>query len=344
MITREDADRLAGDNNFNILRLILATAVLVHHSFVLVCPNFFPQLNRGDVPVDAFFIISGYLITWSWLRKPIPHTFLWKRVLRIYPAFLVSAGLVGLVAAPAIFGFTPYFAALDLKRFLISAALLQYHGPPALVGDMYYQFNIAVWTIHLEFYCYLSVLLLGCLGILRHRKCILALFLGLCILSAAEPPALLKLYNLYLLPMPLAVPRMLVFFYAGSLAYLYHEYLVFPKWSIWLSVAACLAALPLDPRFGDPIWAVFGTYLVLFAGFAKIPLLDRFKHSSDISYGTYLYAWPIQFTWLFFYPGMGIVAHIILSTLGAYLCGFLSWHLIEKHLISRHRAMVNARG
>src|SRR4051794_34755403 len=82
-------------NNFNFLRLLFASLVILTHSVELVdgSPRREPlqQLRLpwtvSHLAVDGFFLLSGYLIAQSWIREPHLLRFLWKRVLRIYPGF-----------------------------------------------------------------------------------------------------------------------------------------------------------------------------------------------------------------------------------------------------------------
>ena len=97
-------------NNFGALRLLLALAVLFSHAYAAyagkhedadhLCILTRGQMDLGSLAVQAFFAISGYLITLSWLRTPQLRTFLLKRVLRIYPGFIVASIISLLVFAP----------------------------------------------------------------------------------------------------------------------------------------------------------------------------------------------------------------------------------------------------
>ncbi|MGH6832516.1 MAG: acyltransferase family protein [Methyloceanibacter sp.] len=65
------------DNNFNLIRFVAASAVLVDHCFALVAPEQaagalidFERLEIGRLAVDVFFIISGFLVTRSVLTQP----------------------------------------------------------------------------------------------------------------------------------------------------------------------------------------------------------------------------------------------------------------------------------
>ena len=84
--------------NFDTLRLVFAILVIFSHSFALGLgsidrePLFrvtHTQFTFGNIGVLAFFVISGYLITQSWIRHASPVEYLQRRVARIYPAFIM---------------------------------------------------------------------------------------------------------------------------------------------------------------------------------------------------------------------------------------------------------------
>ena len=64
------------DNNFNLIRVIAALAVLITHSFALAIGTGdaepFQQtlgMTMGTIAVDIFFITSGFLVTASLLTR-----------------------------------------------------------------------------------------------------------------------------------------------------------------------------------------------------------------------------------------------------------------------------------
>src|ERR1700760_4196820 len=85
-------------NNFGFFRLLVATLVIVSHSAEIIDANrsrelltsFGGKLTFGEIAVDGFFIISGYLILKSFQQSASTFSYLMKRVRRIYPGFLVA--------------------------------------------------------------------------------------------------------------------------------------------------------------------------------------------------------------------------------------------------------------
>jgi peptidoglycan/LPS O-acetylase OafA/YrhL len=89
-------------NNFDFIRFGLAALVIFSHSFDLLAgtsaTNPFMvathgQKELGTFAVEMFFIVSGFLITQSFLTGRGLRDFLKKRVLRIYPAFIMISVL-----------------------------------------------------------------------------------------------------------------------------------------------------------------------------------------------------------------------------------------------------------
>src|SRR5438105_8084462 len=86
-------------NNFDALRLIAALSVVFSHSFLIAegseANEPFAKLTGnqwilGLVGVFVFFVISGYLVTESYRRRPAPVNFAARRALRIFPGLAVN--------------------------------------------------------------------------------------------------------------------------------------------------------------------------------------------------------------------------------------------------------------
>ena len=217
-------------NNLNFLRVVLAALVILSHAPEITDGNrhreiltrLFHALSFGELAVDGFFILSGYLIVQSWLRSASAWDYLKKRVLRIYPGFIVaslfSVFVVGSLGAsdPAL-----YLARMSFLALIKNLLLLNMPQTPAtFVGLAYPLVNGALWTILYEFGCYLLVMALGAMGLLRRHAVMVALFVLAMLLNAYVIRHGLPNYS------PGGVfgdvtiwPRFLTFFLAGSCCY-----------------------------------------------------------------------------------------------------------------------------
>jgi peptidoglycan/LPS O-acetylase OafA/YrhL len=77
-------------NNFDLLRLLFAATVCLVHAHTLSgyqSLSWIPTLLSSDIAVQAFFVVSGFLIFMSYERSSSLASYTSKRVRRIYPAY-----------------------------------------------------------------------------------------------------------------------------------------------------------------------------------------------------------------------------------------------------------------
>ncbi len=309
-------------NNFSLLRLVLATMVVFGHFKTL------PGLSSAhglygfaDFSVDAFFVVSGFLIAGSWDKQPSFGSFYIRRFFRIYPLY-AAVVLIQAIAMMAAFGpeagqhITGFFKYLGAN--LVFANFLSYDidhhlGPLHNPG-----INPSLWTLKIEVGFYL---ILPFLWMLTKR-----FGLGFLVLVYALSTA----YTLVALDhgkieLARQLPGQLRFFVMGIAFYRYRDRLHFSQFTASALTGAML--LVCTYRFEVPMLAVYplfvGTFVYLFA--CQLPAVPlRF----DISYGVYLFHAPlIQFALLLgwfqdrFLFALGLVAVV-------YALAFLSEKII----------------
>ena len=173
----------------------MAVLVIFSHSYAIIHGKgtFAEPLERwtngvdtfGGMAVNVFFILSGFLIAMSWERSSSTYDYLKRRVFRIYPGFAVAMLFCALVICP-LFTLTPPDAGQHnlgvswrlMKNYIFSTITLHEHWVPGvfLHNPLSNYLNSSVWTIRFEFGCYLLVMALGLLRVLRNRWAVLAFF------------------------------------------------------------------------------------------------------------------------------------------------------------------------
>lgn len=357
-------------NSLSIMRLTLAVMVALVHAQAIGWHDQ-PKLGQaqiGDLSVDAFFVISGFLVTRSATRLPTLRRFVWHRALRILPGFWVCLMVVAFIVAPLIawlqglspwtvlsgpdssFAYVTRNAALLIRQWDI-ADLLTEGDEGAMDG--------ALWTLFYEALCYTAVGILVAVGALRrrHRP------------GATAPPVPLTdrvigrmgltrivpdLARRHLVLMfavavwavhaghstgtvtgPDFVSRFLFLFLLGALGHIYAHRIRFPVPVLVLAVAVLAAALVLfeDYRLvGAPPFA----YLLLWAIIA-LPL--RWDPPVDLSYGVYVYHWPVEQVLLHLgLTGTGRFLFTLLAITVTAAVAYASWHLVEHPALRQKNA------
>lgn len=344
---------------FGFLRLFFASLVIVSHTPELhdgdrsheVLTQAFGTLSCGDLAVDSFFFISGFLITGSYLRSASPARYLRKRIARIYPGFVVASLVCWFLVQPLGGGALPHTLA-DWLSAAVRVLLLQ--APdlgPVFRGTWYPYLDGPMWTIAYEFLCYLLVYALGRSGLLRTPRTVLALNLLFLILTTqfianhaighGDMTHKLPLnvvstsfVRAVLAGAPLDEIRLIALFLTGSAACLLRHRIVFRPHLIVAAAVLMLGCL-MDMRLAHAGVALFGGYLILGAAHAAPgTALARINRATDLSYGTYLYAWPVTKLIFWFRPDTAVPL-AGLATLGAAgALGWLSWHLVERRAIA----------
>jgi peptidoglycan/LPS O-acetylase OafA/YrhL len=332
------------NNNFNLLRLGFAIFVLLAHAPELIdgdasrelLSRIFHTLIFGGLAVDGFFLLSGYLIVQSWENTPHISDFIRNRVLRIYPAFSVATFICALIAGPLGSTSPSYFSDLSIAGVTKNALLLMPPVLPAVFeGTPHPIMNGAMWTVRFEFICYFFVLVAGVVGLTKKRQLVLALTVGLLGTFAIKSLGFLENLPGYVIwHSPLI--RLGSFFLIGACFYLWQDKVVFSgKHCTLAAIVACcgLFSAPLHECF----LATAGAYVLFYFAFKRMASTENFNRLPDISYGTYLYGFPIQKLLLWYIPNLSPWILFLLSCTIALVFGLMSWYGIEKPFLKLKR-------
>ncbi len=351
--TAEFLARLTEDrrNSLTFLRLLFAVMVIYSHAYVLGGFGKEPlmifslgQSSFGFMAVAGFFIISGFLITRSYQRSSTLRLFMMKRVMRIFPAFWFCLLVSVLVVGPFLYqrdtGRPGYFLVYPNNPlgYLASNLFLKVrqHGIADLFANNPYprEVNGSLWTLFYEFSCYLSIPVLGLLGAFQtRRKWFLAAFLVLVGLNGLEglvghPPEMSLLADLN--SFGRRIPDLFLYFMAGSVYYNFRERIRL-RGGMWF--AGVLLLLLVMPFGGFKMLSPLVLPYLVFWLACKLPFAFV-ESAGDYSYGTYLFAFPMQqalVAWKMNSRGFGI--YFLFSILLTLPWAVISWHLVEKQTL-----------
>lgn len=325
------SDRSSGrDNNFNLLRMIAATGVLVSHAYPIslgrgysdpIAP-FLKGTTLGTVSVYVFFAISGFFIARSFAGRTSLSSFLRARALRIFPGLMVVLALIVVAAAWLTTANAVSFWAAVPEYYLRNVTLffLQNNLPGVFEMNPYSPaINGSLWTLNYEVLCYLGVVLAGFLGIsAAPRRFALALVLFAIAYGLVEVAvSSTRISNLMELGLPFAI---------GMSFWVWRAHIPL---SPALAVALGLAAAVTHPTaVFVPVFTLALSYAVFVIGYARIPGIGAYNRFGDYSYGTYIYAFPVQQVC----AASGVTSpelNIALALPPTILLAMLSWHFVE---------------
>jgi peptidoglycan/LPS O-acetylase OafA/YrhL len=295
------------------------------------------QMTFGAVAVDGFFIISGFLITASWMRRPKLGDYLKKRVSRIYPGFIGATVFCFALSPVAGMSIHALLAWRQLLKIGAAAAVLEPYPSKFLFlsNPVREAFNASAWTIRFEFFCYLLLPLMAWTRLLRNRPAVLATLVAVMTLVVVDPQFNLKRFGRagVFIGDPEIWLRFASCFLTGTCVWLYREQM---RYSVILATAAFAAIVAaVVTRHGlQTTVTIAGGYLVFWLAFAKWLKLSRFGKFGDFSYGIYLYAFPIQ-QLLRQWIGGRLNAYELFAIAwpASVVAGILSWHLVERHFL-----------
>lgn len=325
-------------NSFNLVRLAAALAVLISHSFSLQTGLGSSEPLAASTPftlgqhaVNAFFVISGLTLSHSLQRNPSLAQYAWARFLRIFPALFAFGLFFAFVLGPLFTSlrWIDYFT--DAHTWLYPVAVLVQFAravPPHEIfssGPYAEAANEPLWTIKYEIAAYIGQAILFRFGLLNRTSSLflaLAVVLGIFVLAAPSPNGQDGVYWLYQLG------RYGFCFLLGVIFYHFRERLSLSP--LLLILPATLVLLLAGTKLAAVGYAIFVAHMVLVAGATSYGVFTSFSRKSDLSYGAYIYGWPVQQSLIALVPGIAVAPLVFFSLAIVPLFALASWNLVEK--------------
>ncbi|OJT51764.1 acyltransferase family protein [Pseudomonas moraviensis] len=339
-------------NNIDLIRILAAILVLVAHSWPLTGSEVDPVafvtgglIGGGSLAVCVFFVLSGLLVTKSALERSA-EDYVVSRLLRIVPALL----LVSLFDVIVIGGF---FTTLGFREYVTSSITfdhllnfmvfpIQYNLPGVFEGGTYPHVNGSLWTLPIECSLYIFLPILVMFRLLTKRMAALSLliFISISIYSslylnisdANRGAFIFKAVQAW------SFLHYGLFFFIGSFSYIYRK-------EIPLSGAlAILMAIAMYVAKGTAsqtaVLYLTVSYITIFIA-VGIPQVFSLKRIGDLSYGTYIFAWPVQKAVITAFALTNPVAVIIFALPLTLVLAYGSWKYVERPMLNLKRRFVS---
>jgi len=342
-------------NSIGFLRWLMAFVVIFSHAGPLggfyggidLGTQWSSEQSFGGVAVAGFFFLSGFLITKSRQGRSTIFRYFWRRFLRIFPAFWASLVLTACVLAPLAWRhvhgtFSGFWSAPDApplgyitENFFLrlqQRTIAGLGGTTPLGSRGGFEWNGSASTLIYEFKGYILIGVLGLFGMLGYRKLAAGVFAFILLMNTMMwgffgnftviEPLMRDLKNvMYLTP-----------FFFGMIFALFDD-----KVRIDDRIALAAAGVAFFTYFiasGWNFYGQFGFLYVLIWCAVRLPLTNWEKYG-DLSYGIYIYAWPLMMLAAYFgLQNKGWLVYHVTIVVACHVLALISWHLLEKRALA----------
>ena len=321
-------------NNLNLVKFIAALFVIISHAYPL-CKgaeynDILSDLSRnsiafGSLAVAIFFMSSGFFVTKSLLKSKDSKKYLHNRFIRIFPplwfTLLVCIVVCGLFFSTYSLG--KYFLSSDFFKYCLNFILIPIHNLPGVFMNNIYPgvVNGPLWTLPIEFVCYLVLLLAYKLNLVNKKsyKYVALLFI-------------VAFVGINLIPLSIKgyIQPCFLFFW-GSFYWIYRDKITMKNTYFLISLVAFVLLIVLG--YGHVASFLFVPYLTLYIAFCLPQCNNRLASLGNLSYDIYLCGWPIQQMIISLFGGSMLVGmNILISIPLSILVGYITYSLVEKNM------------
>lgn len=321
-------------NNLNLVKFIAALFVIISHAYPL-CKgaeynDILSDLSRnsiafGSLAVAIFFMSSGFFVTKSLLKSKDSKKYLHNRFIRIFPplwfTLIVCIVVCGLFFSTYSLG--KYFLSSDFFKYCLNFILIPIHNLPGVFMNNIYPdvINGPLWTLPIEFVCYLVLLLAYKLNLVNKKSykyvalLVIVAFVGINLI-----PLSIKGY----------IQPCFLFFW-GSFYWIYRDKITMNNTYFLISLVAFVLLIVLG--YGQVASFLFVPYLTLYIAFCLPQCNNRLASLGNLSYDIYLCGWPIQQMIISLFGGSMLVGmNILISIPLSILVGYITYSLVEKNI------------
>lgn len=324
-------------NNFTLIRIVFAWLVLYGHSFAVqkvagikdpLNVMFQGSIWIGELAVSGFFAISGFLVAASVMNRSIVEYGI-SRILRIYPALLICVFSSVFFLGPLLttLEWAEYFKNFDTYKYLRNALAfdaMQWTLPGVFETNTMKATNGSLWTLTVEVRCYCLLGMLEVFGLMRHKVIANFMILSLLLLGYYYFPDVPLLGKNHKWSGPS------LYFLIGTFFYINRRSVILDrKIALFALVMVCYS---FGKEWFSYVFPVCFVYLVLYVAYVtKYVNVD--ETIGDISYGIYIYAWPIQQSVAYVMPNGNAYSNTILCSAIVFILAYFSWRNLEKPML-----------
>lgn len=330
------------NNNFAGVHIVAALMVVVGHEFVLL-GNMPPTILGVDIHglgVRILFLVSGYLVSSSYLRTDSPRRYIWRRLSRLYPPLIICLIVTILfmrllTTEPELYwqsSWAYFWHNIEMRpKFDLVGIFAENPYPVGVNGSL--------WTLPIELMCYLLLIpVLELVSILSKFSLRYAKILALGLLLAlsginviwevfANGCSIVFWDTDWLRFIPLSI-----WFLIGAFFYVF-EWKQLCNWQAGVVMIILVICLPTVVR--DVVVPYIIGYLVLCFSLADKPLFGKLI-KRDICYGLYLYAFPVQQATIYLALksniNLNLYSMLLISIIVTVVLAELSYFVVEEKL------------
>lgn len=334
---------LEDKNCFDFLRVIFCTIIIFSHLYELSqCKDlnflsFFHDI--GIMALQAFFIISGFLVAKSYQRTSTLKKYFIKRAKRLFPAYIFLLLLTVIIMSLfSKYSFFDYFKNTDIYKYFAWNIMFLNFMHPCLPGvfenNLLCSVNGSLWTLKVEESFYIALPLI--FYFIRKTKRTIIVFAAIYFSSLLYWYIMADILNKPLLAKQM--PGYLAFFITGIFFYLNLNYVLTNKKKLFALViislvTTCFFSFQINILYP----AAFGLLIVIIA--YSLPVFNNFGKYGDFTYGLYIYHFPIiqVFRQYDLFEKYNAVAMAIVVVAITFLFAAFSWFFIERRFLDRFK-------